>query len=130
MRMKLLFSNMMSSSIFFDMVLFLFSSLVTSLRFIEISWLVLKLWQFSFIRDWPEIWKPKLPSSEFCPISEDWDKWGIQSVTRMFLIKCYWMMKHSKRIAFNIFKLLRKTNRSRHKITPSPLPTTHIRVKT
>ena len=43
------------------------SSLVTGPSFMSISLLVLELWQFSFIRDWPEIWK-----SEIHPVSGDW----------------------------------------------------------
>ena len=42
---------------FFDVVLFLLSSLVTGRSFMSISSLVLELSQFSFIRDWPEIRK-------------------------------------------------------------------------
>ena len=42
------FSDMRSSSKFFDVVLFLLQSLVTGPNFISI---VLELWQFSFIRD-------------------------------------------------------------------------------
>ena len=54
---------------FFDVVSFLLSSVVTHTSFISISWLVLYLWQFSFIRDWREIWKLEIPPSEVCPIS-------------------------------------------------------------
>ena len=39
---------------FFDVVLFLLSSLVTGPSFMSILLLVLELWQFSVIRDWPE----------------------------------------------------------------------------
>ena len=49
------FSDMTSTWNFFDAVLFLFSILVTGPSFMSISSLVLELWQFSFIRDWPEI---------------------------------------------------------------------------
>ena len=56
------FSDMTSSSIFFSVVFFLWSSLVTDSRFMSISSLLLELWQFSFIRDWPEIWILVLPS--------------------------------------------------------------------
>ena len=55
MTMKWQFLDMTSSSEFFDVVLFLFSNLVTGPSFMSISSLVLELWQFSFIRDWPEI---------------------------------------------------------------------------
>ena len=43
--------EMMSSSIFFDVVLFLLSRLVTGQNFKSVSSLVLEMWQFLFIRD-------------------------------------------------------------------------------
>ena len=46
---------------FFDVVLFLLLSLVTDPSFISISSLILELWQFSFIRDWPTIRKLEIP---------------------------------------------------------------------
>ena len=47
--------------IFFDVVLFLLSSSVTGTSFMPVSPLVLELWQFSSIRDWPGIRKyPRL----------------------------------------------------------------------
>ena len=69
--------------IFFDVVLFLLSSLVTDPSFMLISSLVLELWQFSFIRDWPEIRKSEIPPSEFCPISGDWGELWIPNLARM-----------------------------------------------
>ena len=69
---------------FFDVVLCLLSSLVTAPILMSISSLVLELWQFSYIRDWPEIWKSEIPPSEFFPISGDWGKLGIPNSTRMF----------------------------------------------
>ena len=47
---------------FFDIVMFLLWSLVTGPTFmsnfqVQLSWLVLELWQFFFIKDSPEIWK-------------------------------------------------------------------------
>ena len=74
---------------FFDVVFFLLSSLVTGPSFKSISSLVLELWQFSFIRDWPEIRKSEIPLSEFCPISGDWVKLWIPNVAQMSLIECY-----------------------------------------
>ena len=53
---------------FFDVVLFLLYILVTGPSFMSIVLLVLELWQFSFMRDWPEIRKSEIPTSEFCPI--------------------------------------------------------------
>ena len=65
------FANMTSSSIFFNIILFLLSSLVTGPSFMSILSPVLELWQFSFKRDWPEIRKSEIPLPEFCPISGD-----------------------------------------------------------
>ena len=91
------FSNLTSTSIFFfDVVLFLLSSLVTGARFMSISSLVLELWQFPFIRDWPEIWKSEITTSEFCLISGGWSKIGIPNLTGTFQIKCYWMLQNAK----------------------------------
>ena len=58
----------------FDVILFLLSSLGTGQSFMSISSLVLELWQFTFIIDWPEIRKSEIPPSEFCLMSEDWGK--------------------------------------------------------
>ena len=74
---------------FFDVVLFLLSSLVTGPSFMSISSLVLELWQFSFIRDWPEIRKTEIPPSEFCPISEDWGELWMQNLAWMSLIHSF-----------------------------------------
>ena len=56
------FVDMTSSSKFFDVVLFLLSSLVTDF----------------FLRNSLEIWKLEKLPPEFCPISGDWGKLGIQ----------------------------------------------------
>ena len=107
MTMTSQFVDMTSSSIFFDVVLFLLSSLVTDPSFMSISSLVLELWQFSFIRDWPEIRKSEIPPSEFCPISGDWSKLGIPkfgiNVSSEMLLNaakcqgysfyCFWVIK-------------------------------------
>ena len=95
------FSDMTSTSIFFDVVLFLLSSLVTGPSFTSILSLVLELWPFSFIRDWQEIRKSEIPPSEFCPISEDWHKLGIPNLARMSLIECYWMLQNSRLLREN-----------------------------
>ena len=49
------FAYIMSSWNSLDVVLFLFSSLVTRPSFMSVSWLALELWKFSFIGDWAEI---------------------------------------------------------------------------
>ena len=104
----------------FDVVLFLLSSLVTGSSFMSISSLVLELWQFSFIRDWPEIRKSEIPPSEFCPISGDWGELWIPNLVRMSLIECYWMLQNSRVTAFTVLELLRETNWGGGKITLSP----------
>ena len=52
-------------------------------RFMSISSLVLELWQFSFIGDWPEIRNSEIPPSEFCLISGDWGKLRILNFLRI-----------------------------------------------
>ena len=99
---------MTSSSNFFDSFLFILSSLVTGPSFMYISSLVLELWQFSFMRDWPEIWKLEIPLSGFCSVSEDWDELQIPNLPRMSLIKYYWMLQNARVTAFTVFELLRK----------------------
>ena len=102
MTMTSQFSDMTSSSNFFDVVLFLLSSLVTGPSFMSISSLVLELWQFSFMRDWPEIRKSEIPPSEFCPISGDWGELWIPNLARMSLTECYWMLQTSRVTAFSV----------------------------
>ena len=93
---------------FFDVFLYLLSSLVTGPSFMSVLSLVLKLWQFSFIRDWPEIRKSEIPSSEFCLISGDCGKLWIPNLARMSLIECYWMLQNLRVTAFTVFELLRE----------------------
>ena len=81
---------------FFDIVLFLLSSLVTGSGSMATSSLVLDLWQFLFIRDCPEIRKLEIPSPEFCPISGDWGEFWISNLVQSFLIQCYWMQQNAR----------------------------------
>ena len=97
---------------FFDLASFLLSSLVTSPSFMSISWLVLELWQFSFIKDWPKIQKSKISSSEFCPRSRDWGGLVVPNLAQIFLIKCCWMLQNTKVTAFTISELLRENLQS------------------
>ena len=115
------FLDMTSSSNVFDVVLFLLSSLVTCPSFMSILGLILEFWQFSFIRDWPEIRKSKIPPSEFCPISGEWDDLWIPNVSWMSLIKFYGMLQNSRVTAFTVFELLRE-NQLGGKFTPPPHP--------
>ena len=121
MTMMSQFSDMTPKSIFFDVILFLLSSLVTGPSTMSISSLVLELWQFSFIRDWSDIQKSEIAPSEFSPISGDWGELWIPNLAWMFLIACYWMLQNSRVTAFTVFVLLRE-NQVGAKITP-PTPT-------
>ena len=51
----------MTSSSFFEVVLFLLPSLVTGASFMSISSLDLELWQFTFIKDWAENRESEIP---------------------------------------------------------------------
>ena len=93
---------------FFWRSLFLFSSLVTGPSYTLIPSLVMKLWQFSFIRDWPEICKSEIHPSEFCPISGYWNMLIIPSLARLSLIKCYWILQNSRVTAFTVSESLRE----------------------
>ena len=115
------FSDMTSSSNFFDVVLFLLSILVTGPSFMSISPMVLELWQFSFIRDWSEIRKSEIPPSEFFPISGDWGELEIPKLTPMSLIKRYWMLQHARVTAFTVSELLRENQQGGEKL-PHPPP--------
>ena len=121
---------MTSSSNVFYVVLFLLSSLITGPGFMLISSVVLELWQFSFIKDWPEIRKSDILPSEICPISGDWGKLRIPNLARMSLINPYWILQNTRVIAFTVSELLRENQQGEGgKITPPPLPLlTQIRV--
>ena len=81
--------------------------------FVSISSLVLELWQFSFIRDWPEIWKSEIPPSELCPISGDWGKLGIPNIAQISLMNCYWVLQNARVTAFTVSELLRENQQRR-----------------
>ena len=102
---------------FFDVVLFVLSSLITGPSFMSVSSLVLALWQFSFIRYWPKIRKSEIPPPEFCLISRDWGELWISNLAQMSLTECYWMLR------FWVFK-----GKSTGGVNLPPHPT-QIRVK-
>ena len=66
--------------------------------------------------------KSKIPLSEFCPISGEWDDLWIPNVSRMSLIEFYGMQQNSRVTAFTVFELLRENQLGgRGGITPPPL---------
>ena len=87
---------------------FLLSNLITGSSFKSTELLVLELWQFWFIRDWPKIRKSEIPPSESCSIFGNWGDLRVPNLARMSLIKSYLMLQNAKYKAFNISKLLRK----------------------
>ena len=105
-----------------EMSLFFLSSLVTGPNFMSISSLVLELWQFTFVRNWPEIYKSEIPPSEFCPISRDWSKLAIPNLARSSSIKCYWILKKSRVTTFTVSELLRE-NQHKGEVKLRPPPT-------
>ena len=108
---------------FFDVVLFFLSSLVTGQSFMSILSLVLELWQFPFIRDWPEIQKSEIPPTEFCRTSRDWDELRIPNLTWASLVKCYWLLQNARVIAFTVSELLRQYQQGEgEKLPPHPPP--------
>ena len=114
---------MSSLSNFFDIVLFLLSSLVPGPGFMSIS--PISRIRFSFTRDWPEIRKSGIPLSEFCPIFGDWCELGILNLALMSLIKCYWTLLNPRVTALTVSELLRKNQQAAEecrKITPPPFP--------
>ena len=91
-----------------NVVLFLLTSIATGPGFMLISSLVVELWQFLFIRDWPETQKSEITPSGFGSISGDCCKQAIPNLARTSLIKCYWMMQNARVTAFTVSELLRK----------------------
>ena len=105
---------------FFDVVLFLLSSLVTGPDLLSTSLLVLEVWQFTFfIKDWSEIRKSEIPPSKFCTILGDWDELGIPNLARMSLIKCYLVLQNARVTTITVSELLRE-NQQVDKVNPSP----------
>ena len=101
--------DMMSSLNFFEVALFLLSSLVAGPSFTSISLLVLELWQFPFIRDCPEIKKSEIPLFEFYPISKI--EQSLNTKFGMSIIKCYWMLQNTRVTAFTVSECLRENQK-------------------
>ena len=89
-----------------------------------ISLPVFGLWEFLFLKDWPEIWILEIPPSEFCPVSGDWGKLGIPNLARLFLIKSYGMLQNPGLLQLLRFWVIKGKLKKGVK-----LPLTQIRVK-
>ena len=110
--MTLQFSKMKSSSNYFDVDVFLLSSLVTDPSFMPVSWLVLELWHFLFIKDWPEIRKSKITLPEFC------------SISRVLVIPNLAQMNTAKSRCYSFYRFwpIKGKPTGIGKITPNPQP--------
>ena len=86
--------------IFFDVVVLFLSRLITGPSFMSVSLLIQELWQFSFIRDWPEIRKYQIALSEFCPIFGEWGELGVPNLAQIVLMKCFWMPQNARDTVF------------------------------
>ena len=71
-------------------------------------------------KGWSEIQKFEIPPSELCPISGDWGKLGILNLTRIFLMKLYWMLQNSRVTAFTFLSYQGKINTRRGVKLPPP----------
>ena len=118
MTMTSKFTDLASSSIFFNGAIFLLSSLVTGSILTSISLLVLELQQCLFNGSTRNRKCPHL-NFEFYSISRDWGKLGILILAGMSLMKSYLLLKNAKFRAFTIPELLRKNQQGVVKI-PSP----------
>ena len=82
--------------------------------------LVIELYRLSFIRDWPEIRKSEIPSSEFCPMSGDGGELWIPKLAWMFLIEYYWMLQHARGYSFYCFWVIKGKPTGGITTRPSP----------
>ena len=92
----------------------LLSILVIGSSFMSVSWLVLELWQFPFMKNLQEIGKSEITPSEFFPIPGDWDESGIPKLARRFLIKCYWILQNPMVNAFTVSDILRENQHGKN----------------
>ena len=122
--MTLQFADMKSSSNYFDVTVFLLSSLVTGPSVMSKSSLFLELWQFSFKRDWLEIRKSKILSRKPSWVMPNiWNKLWIQNLAQMSQTKNYKMRQNARVTAFSVFELSRE---NQHGVK---IPPTEIRFK-
>ena len=120
MSMRSQFSDMTSSSIFFDVVLFFLSSLVTSLA--------LELCQFFFYKGL--IRNREIGNTHIWVLQNIWRLGRVKGTkfgTNVSLKKCYWMLQSARFTAFTVFELLKENQEGGggRNLTPP----TQIRVK-
>ena len=103
---------------FFYVNMFLLPSLLTGPSFMSISLLLFKLWQFSFVRDWPEIQKSEIHPSEFCMISGDRGELWTSNLAGTSQMKRYWMLKNARVTGFTVPELLRQNQQGVKLLSP------------
>ena len=117
--MKSQFVDMTSFLISFKISIFLLPSLSAGPRFTSILWLLLELWQISFIKNWPEIGKSEIPRSEFCKVCGQWRVLGIPNLAQMPLIKLLNAAKCQRYSFYRFWVIKRKPAVG---VKSSPLP--------
>ena len=85
----------MGPSSFFDVALFLLWNLVVRVSYRH-HYLFWSYKNFCLQEIWIEIWKLKIPPSQFCPLSGDWINLVISNLAWMFLMKRYFMLQNAR----------------------------------
>ena len=133
MRMTSQFSEMTSSAIFFDVVLFLLWSLVSYQyhwsRFHAIIITGSGVMIICFYKGLARNSEIGNTPSEFCSISGDCGNEKIPNLERTSLIKCYWMLQNAWVRTFTISELLRENQLGEGVNLPPTQPPAQIRVK-
>ena len=133
MRMTSQFSEMTSSAIFFDVVLFLLWSLVSYQyhwsRFHAIIITGSGVMIICFYKGLARNSEIGNTPSEFCSISGDCGNEQIPNLERTSLIKCYWMLQNAWVRTFTISELLRENQLGEGVNLPPTQPPAQIRVK-
>ena len=83
-------------------------------------WLLLELWQFSFIKDRTGIQISEIPRSASCSLHEDWVELRIPNLAKISLLNSYCMLKNARVAGFVVSKLVRENNRGKTTTPPHP----------
>ena len=87
----------------------------------SILWLLLEIWEFSFITDRTGIQISEIPRSASCSLYEDWVELRIPNLAEISLLNSYCMLKNARVAAFAVSKLVRE-NQQGVKLRPHPHP--------
>ena len=127
MTMKSQFADITSSSNFFDVVLFLLSSLVTGPSFMSISSLVLELWQFSFIRDLTR--NPEFGNTLVWVLSNIWRLGQVGNTKFGANVSNKVLLNATKCQSYSFYRFWVSNGKPTRGVKLPPPPPTQIRVK-